>query len=133
MRLEVPSNASPNQFYLLASGSGIDANSLATTTLIWQGGATAANSIPVLARITRQTGTLALMVGSLRLNTTIVQAISAGSSALMGAAADPIQFMLDTNTSVTVVPLSGNWDLVVGTINAGAATIRIEVWGYRIA
>lgn len=131
MQLTIPSLASANQFYLIAAARGVDANNLATTTAIWQGGASATNTIPMVARMFRKTGTLALMVGSIRLNSTIVQAISAGSSALMGAAADPIQFMLNTTTSATVVPLSGNWDIVVGTINGAPATIDMEIWGFR--
>lgn len=132
MQLETPSAASSNQFYLLAAARGLDSNALATTTLTWQNGATAGISIPIVSRITRKSGTLALMVGSLRLNSTIVQAVSAASSLLMGAGADPVQFLLNTNTSATVIPLSGNWDFVVGTINAGVSTIDVEVWGFII-
>lgn len=131
MQVTIPVGISPNQFYLIASARSVDANSLATTTAIWQNGANAANTIPIAARVFRKTGTLSLLVGSIRLNSTIIQPISSASSLLMGAGADPIQFLLDTTTSATVVPLSGNWDVVVGTINGTAATIDVEIWGFR--
>ncbi len=111
-----PGPVSTNQFYLLASGT-VDANALATTALTWANNMSAATTIPMFARVRRVTGTLVLMIGSLRLNSTIIQPISAVQSALMGATANPIIFALDTTTSATVVPLAGNWDLVVGTIN----------------
>lgn len=131
MLVTTPLNASSNQFYLIASARGVDANSLATTTAIWQNGASAANTIPIVARVFRKSGTLLLMVGSIRLNATIIQPISAASSALMGAGSDPIQFLLDTTTSSTVMPATGNWDVVVGTINGSGATIDVEIWGFR--
>jgi hypothetical protein len=123
-----PGPVSTNQFYLLASGT-VDSNALATTVLTWANNLTAATSIPMFARIRRASGTLALMIGSLRLNTTIVQPISAVQSALLGAAANPLIFALDTTTSATVIPMTGNWDFVVGTINGGASSILVEVYG----
>lgn len=119
---------STNQLYLLASGV-IDANTLATTSLSWLSSMTAATTLPMYARVRRVTGTLSLLIASLRLNSTIIQPITALQSALMGAAASPITFALDTTTSATVIPSAGNWDLVVGTINGGAATISVEIFG----
>jgi len=128
-----PLNPNAFQFYLIASALNVDGNSLATTTLNWQNSATAANSIPVIARCLRKTGTLALTVAALRLNSTIIQPITAASSALMGAGADPVQFLLDTTTSATVLPVSGNFDIVVSSINVSPATFDVLVYGYRIA
>lgn len=128
-----PSVASASQFYLLADARSVDANAQAATTMIWRNGAGATNTIPIIARVFRKTGTLVLMVGTLRLNSTIIQPISAVSSALMGSGADPINFLLDTNTSTTVVPASGNWDLNVTTINGGASTVDVEVWGFKMS
>lgn len=127
--INIPGPVSANQSYLLAFARGVDANSLATTTLGWANGMTAATTLPMFARVKRVTGTLSLMVASLRLNTTIIQPITALQSALMGAAASPLNFALDTTTSATVVPGTGNWDIIVGTINGGAATIDVEIWG----
>lgn len=131
MQLTVPSVASANQFYLISAGRGINANSLATTTLTWQNGATAANTIPIVGRVFGKSGTLSLMVASIRLNSTIIQPVSAASSVLIGAGADPVNFMLNTTVSTTVIPLSGNWDVVIGTINGTGATIDVEIWGFR--
>lgn len=127
--INTPGPVSINQPYLLAFARGVDANSLATTALTWANGMTAATTLPMFARVKRVTGTLSLMVASLRLNTTIIQPITALQSALMGAAASPLNFALDTTTSATVVPGTGNWDIIVGTINGGAATIDVEIWG----
>lgn len=126
--INFPGPVSTNQLYLLASGI-IDANTLATTSLPWLNNMSAATTLPMYARIKRVTGTLSLLIASLRLNTTIIQPITALQSALMGAAASPITFALDTTTSATVIPSAGNWDLVVGTINGGAATISVEIFG----
>lgn len=124
---------SPNQVFLIASKLGVDANALATTVLDWQNGASAATTFPMYARVSRASGTLALMVASLRLNATIIQPISAVQSALLGAAAAPLIFSVDTNTSATVIPNTGNYDVVVGTINGGASTIDIYVYGLKVA
>lgn len=129
MSFTVPSNVSANQFYLLASALAANANAIATTALIWQNGANATNSISLIARVYRNTGTLSLMAGTLRLNATIIQPITAGSSALLGAAADPIQFTLSTNTSAAVMPVSGDWDLNVTSLNTSGATVNVEIWG----
>lgn len=131
MQLNTPTNASLNQFYLIAVARGVDANSLATTIMSWQNGASAANTIPIIGRVFRKSGTLSLMVASIRLNSTIIQPLSAAASVLLGAGADPTNYMLDTNTSGTVIPISGNWDVVIGTVNATASTIDVEVWGFR--
>lgn len=131
MPLEVPSNASTNQFYLIAVARGVDANSIATTTMSWLSGSSAANTIPMVARVFRRTGTLSLMVGSLRLNSTIIQPLSAASSALLGAGSDPTQFQLDTTTSTTAMPVTGNWDINITTFNGTASTVDAEIWGFR--
>lgn len=127
--INAPGPVSVNQPYLLAFARGVDANSLATTVLTWANNMNAATTISMFARIRRISGTLSLMIGSLRLNTTIIQPVSAVQSALMGATASPLIFALDTTTSATIVPVTGNWDFVVGTINGGASTIDVEVWG----
>lgn len=126
-----PSAASQYQFYLIAVARGINANSLATTTLSWQNGATAANTLPVTARVYGRSGTMALMVANIQLNSTTIQPVSAASSALLGSGSDPLVFPLGTTTSASVVPASGNWTVVVGTINGAGATIDVEIWGIR--
>lgn len=128
-----PGPVSTNQVYLIAAARSVDANALATTVLSWQNGMSAATTLPMYARITRKTGTLLLMIASLRLNSVIVQPISATQSALLGAGADPLVYPLSSAVSVTIVPISGNWDIVVGTINGGASTIDVEVFGLKIA
>ena len=131
MQITAPSTVSSSQFYLLASAQNVDANSVATTALNWQNGASAGNSIPMVGRVFRRTGTLSLLVATLRLNSTIIQPISAVSSALLGAAANPLNFLLDTNVSATVFPLAGNWDINVTTFNGSAATVDVEIWGFK--
>lgn len=132
VRLQTPSNVSSNQFYLIAAAIGVDANAIAATNLSWQNAATAANSIPMVARIYRKSGTLSLMIATLRLNSTIIQPISAANSTLLGAGADPIQYLLDTTTSATVVPANGAWDFNVTTINGSGSTVDVEVWGFIV-
>lgn len=131
MSLAVPATVSPNQFYLIAVARSVDSNSLATTTLTWNANMSAANTIPVIARLYRKTGTISLLVASLTLNGTTIQAIPALTSALLGSSSDPLNFLLSTNTSASVVSLSGNWSFAVGTINGTASTIDIEVWGFK--
>lgn len=131
MQISAPSSVSSSQFYLLASARDVDANAIATTTLNWQNGASAANSTPIMGKIFRKTGTLSLMVGALRLNATIIQPVSAVQSALLGAGANPINYLLDTNTSVTVLPIVGNWDVNLTTPNGTASSIDVEIWGFK--
>lgn len=124
-----PGPVSTQQFYLIASAVGVDANSLATTTMNWSAAFTAANTLPMYARLKRATGTLSLLVGSIRLNATIIQPVTALQAALVGATSSTLNFTLDTTTSATNIPAAGNWDVVVGTINGSAATITVEIWG----
>lgn len=126
-----PSIVSSVQSYLLAAARGVDANSLATTTLAWQGSNSASNSFPVAIRIYRRSGTLALLIGTLLLNSVVLQAVSAVQSALAGAGADPLHYPISSASSVTIVPISGNYQVTVGTINGSAATIDVEIWGLR--
>lgn len=126
-----PPVVSTVQSYLLAAARSVDANTLATTTLAWQGTATAANSFPVAVRIYRRTGTLSLLIGTVLLNSVVIQTVSAIQSALLGAAADPLHYPVSSTTSVTIVPISGNYQFTVGTINGSGATIDVEIWGLR--
>lgn len=133
MTVTNPPTVSPVQSYLIASALSVNSNTLATTTLNWATGMTAANTLPMFAQIFRRTGTLSLLIGSLRLNAVIIQPVSALQAALLGSGADPLIFPLGTTTSATIVPVSGNWDFVVGTINGGASTIDVLVYGLKIA
>ena len=120
---------SQSQFYLLAAARAVDTNALASTVLEWQNGANAANSLPVVARLFRRSGTLSLLIATLTLNGTTVQAISAVQSALLGAAADPLQYPLSSAVAVAILPVSGNWGFTVGTINGTASSIDVLVYG----
>lgn len=132
MGLNSPTNpGSIYQFYIIAAARGVAANSLATTTLTWLNGASASNTIPMTARVLGKSGTLALMIASIQLNSVAIQPVTAASSALMGSGADPLVFPLGTTTSASVVPASGNWAVVVSTINGTSASIDVEVWGIR--
>ena len=122
---------SSNQLYLIAQAT-IDANAQATTPLVWMNGASAATTVPLCARITRVSGTLALMIGALNLNGIVVQAVSAVQSALMGSSADPIQYPLSSLVSVGVMPAAGAYSFTVGTINGGAASVLVQVYGFKI-
>ncbi len=121
------------QSYLLAAARNVDSNTLATTTLGWQGTATAANSFPMYAQLYRKSGTLLLLVGTLLLNSVIIQAVSAAQAALLGAGADPLQYPLSSAVSVAILPVAGNYQFTVGTINGSGSTIDIEIWGVRTA
>lgn len=132
MTVTNPPVVSTNQLYQLAVGT-IDANALATTALSWLNGATAANSIPLVARVYRVSGTLSLMIGTLNLNAVVVQAVSAVQSALLGAAADPVQYPLSSAVAVAIMPVAGNYGFTVGTVNGTASSIRVEVWGWRVS
>lgn len=125
-----PGPVSAAQLYLLASAT-VDANALATTALAFQNGATATNSMPLMCRITRLTGTLALMVGTLNLNAVAIQPVSAVQSALMGAAADPVQYPINSLAGVTAVPVAGAYSFTVATINGAGATISVQVYGLK--
>lgn len=128
-----PGPVSSVQPYLLAAARGVNANSLGATALTWQGTNSAANTIPMFARVLGKTGTFSLMVASLALNSVVIQPISALNAALLGSGSDPIIYVLNTTTSASVIPASGNWSITVGTINGTAATCDIEVWGWRIS
>ncbi len=128
-----PGPVSSTQPYLIASAVNIDGNSLATTTLNWNNGASAANTLPMYARIVRRTGTITLLVASLRLNSNIIQPITAIQSALLGSGNDPVIYPLSSLVSVTTVPIAGNWDLVVNTINGSSTTIDVSIYGLKIA
>ena len=127
-----PGPVSSNQVYLIAAARDVDANSLATTTLGWQNGLNASNTLSLYARVLRKTGTLSLLVASIRLNSVIIQPISAIQSALLGAGANPLIYPLSSAVSVTIVPIAGDWDIVVGTMNGTASTIDIEIYGIKI-
>lgn len=124
-------SASANQIFPIASIVGMDANALATTTLNWVAGLNAGNTMPMFVQISRLTGTLSLMIATLNLSATIIQPISAASSVLLGSSSSPVQFSLDTTTSTTAFPNSGNWSVVIGTINGSGATISVTVWGLK--
>lgn len=128
-----PGPVSSIQPYLIAFVRGVNANSLATTTMNWNGSNGAGNTFPLFARVLGKSGTLALLVANIRLNGVVIQPITALNSALLGAGTDPITYVLNTTTSASIIPASGNWDIVVGTINGSAATIDVEIYGWRIS
>lgn len=136
MILSNPFSLSSSQFPLIviANKTGIDANALATTTLDYRNGATAANSIPLFARVTRASGTMLLLVFSIRLNAAILHAVAAPVSALMGGSGENLLLPLNSTTaSLTVPNATGNYDVVVGTVNGTASTLNIEIYGIKIS
>lgn len=134
MNVTNPSNVpSAIQPYLIANAVGVDANSLATTTLNYIGSMTAANTLPLCMRIYRVTGTLALMIGSLKLNNVVIQAVLAAESAVLAATSSALHYPISSTVAVQPIPVAGSYAFTVGTINGGASTITVEVWGLRIS
>lgn len=128
-----PPIVSSVQPYLLANAVGVDANSLATTSLNWIGTMNAANTFPLFARIYRVTGTMALLIATLKLNSIVIATILAAESAQLAATTSALQYPLSSTVSVTPMPVAGNYQLTVGTINGSGATITVEVWGFKIS
>lgn len=120
-------------FCLLASAIGVNANSLGSTAMTWQNGASAANSVPLAATVFGTSGTLALLIANLTLNGTTIQPITATQSAFLGAGSSPLVFPLGSATSASVISNSGNWGATVGTINGTAATVSVFVYGVRLS
>lgn len=124
----VPSTIQP---YLIANAIGVDANTLATTTLNFAPGMSAANTIPLCIRIYRVTGTLALMIGALKLNNITLQAVLAAESAVLAATSSALQYPISSTVAVQPVPIAGSYAFTVGTINGAGSTISIEVYGIK--
>ena len=121
------------QPYLVAAVRAVDGNALATTALSWQGTASAANTLPLYIRIVPKSGTFSLMVANVQLNGVTMQAISAVQSALIGSSANPLLYPVSSAVGVNVAAVTGNWQVVVATINGSAATFDCEIWGLRIS
>ncbi len=128
-----PPVVSPIQPYLLANAIGVNANVLATTTLTWATGMNAANTCPMFARIYRVTGTLSLLIGTLLLNSVVIQTVAAAESLVLAATSSALHYPISSAVAVQVVPTAGNYQFTVGTINGGASTITIEVYGIKTA
>lgn len=128
-----PGPVSPIQPYLLANAIGVDSNSLATTTLNWANGLSAANTFPLFVRVYRVTGTISLLVASIKLNSVIIANVLATEAAQLAATTSALQYPLSSTVSVTPMPIAGNYQITVGTINGGASTISIEIYGFKIS
>lgn len=126
-----PAAPSAIQPYLIANAVGVDANALATTSLNWAAGMTAANTFPLCIRIYRSTGTLALLIGSLKLNNVVIQAVLAAEAAVLAATSSALHYPISSTVAVQPVPTTGSYAFTVGTINGAAATLLIEVWGFK--
>lgn len=128
-----PATPSAIQPYLIANAIGVDANALATTALNYAAGMTAANTFPLCMRIYRVTGTLALLVGSLKLNNVVIQPVLAAEAAVLAATSSALHYPISSTVAVQPVPVAGSYAFTVATINGGASTITVEVWGLRIS
>jgi hypothetical protein len=128
-----PAAPSAVQPYLIASVASVDANALATTDLSWATGMTAANTIPLFMRVYRATGTLALLIGQLKLNSVIVQTVGAAESVVLAATSSALQYPISSVVGVQVVPIAGNYQFTVATVNGTASTVRVEVYGFKVA
>lgn len=133
MRHAVPLSSSLPKLVLIASATGIDANSLATTNLTFPQGMSAGNTIPLFAKITRNTGTITLLVCTIRLNAVSLKAIAAVTTALLGATANYLTIPLNSDLAAQAIPITSNYDVVVNTINGGASTIDVSIWGYQMS
>lgn len=125
-----PSSVQP---YLIANAIGVDANALATTTLNYVGSMTAANTVPLFMRVYRVTGTLALLVGSLKLNSVVMQAVLAAESVVLAATSSVLHYPISSTVAVQPVPTVGSYAFTVGTVNGAPSTVTVEIWGLRIS
>jgi hypothetical protein len=94
---------------------------------------TAANTIPLFMRVYRATGTLALLIGQLKLNSVIVQTVGAAESVVLAATSSALQYPISSVVGVQVVPIAGNYQFTVATVNGTASTVRVEVYGFKVA
>ena len=133
MTVNNPPLVSSIQPFLIASATAIDSNALATTTLTWATGMTAANTVPLFMRVSRVTGTMLLLIGTLNLNSVVMQTVAAAEAAALGASASALQYPISSVLSVVPVPTVGNYGFVVGTINGSASTITVQVYGWKIS
>lgn len=126
-----PAAPSSIQPYLIANAIGVDANTLATTSLNWIAGMSAANTFPLFMRVYRATGTLALLVATLKLNSVVIQTIAAAEALVLAATSSALQYPISSAVAVQPIPIAGNYQITVGTINGAGATISIELWGFK--
>ncbi len=125
-------NIGQNPFILIAKGTNIDGNTLAATTLTYQSNFNASNTLPLFAKITRKSGTVLLLVFTIRLNSNILASCAAIFTALLGSGGDFLTTSLTNNIGATVTSVSSNYDVNVTTINGSAATFDLEIYGIKL-
>lgn len=133
MQVTNPPTVSANQFYLIAAARGVNANSLGTTSVPFQNNLSASNTLPMFIRVLGKSGTFSLMIATVLLNSVVIQTISAAASVLVGSGADPLIFPTSSTVAAAIIPVSGAYQITVGTINGSAATLDVEVWGMKIS
>lgn len=132
MQITNPASFLP-KVVLIASKSNVNANSLATTTLDYAAGISASNSFPLFGRITRNNGTLSLLVFTIRLNSNVLKAVAAASTLLLGATTDALIVPLNSVETPSVVSITGGYDVNVTTINGSSGGIDISIYGLQVS
>jgi len=107
----------------IAYVTNLDLTTLATTTMTYMPGMSAANTVPLFRVVRRRSGIIGIAVISVALGTDPIDA----TSALAGVASGIYNFRpVDSNI---LLGTTGDYKTTVGTANVGAATADIEVWG----
>ena len=109
----------------IASVTGVDANSLASTALAFEPGLSLANSMPSFAIVKYRTGTVAAAV--VRLD---IGAVPVGPLAvLLGMTATKPSIFNVLSSAGTVVDISQSLQLSCTTVNTSAMTVDCDVFG----
>ena len=109
----------------IASVTGVDANSLASTALAFEPGLSLANAMPSFAIVKYRTGTVAAAV--VRLD---IGAVPVGPLAvLIGMTATKPSIFNVLSSAGTVVDISQSLQLSCTTVNTSAMTVDCDVFG----
>lgn len=122
---EQPRSGIQSSMYKIASLTGVDLATLATTTIPFTTGFTAANTYPNFRVIRYNTGTVGIALVSVALNGDAID----GGSGLSGLAAGKYNYRpVDSNITLGT---TGNYAITVGTANLTPATADVEIWGVK--
>ena len=111
--------------HLIASATGVDANTLATTTLTFANGGTLDLHVPFEAVVEWESGTYTLAVARVKANGSTI-----GTSLPLNGLASTNRFAIDLKGSL--VANTGDLGVEITTINGSAATFTIKVYGITI-
>lgn len=109
----------------IAYGRGIDANSLATTTLTFDNGLNLSNSVPLICVIKYKTGTYSLGVCRLKAGALVSSGLILLSGLVSGT--NCVFAILNTGLSIDTTQSLG---LEITTVNGSASTLDVDVMGF---